>query len=399
MAIVGQNRDFEVLAMARKVGAKARDLARINRRLREVEDANRTVVTPPAGINNLLIGSDFDHSIFTFNGSGSHTDLINWFRGVNPALPVGTAASNPAWRMETDLLDWVLGGDFNDLSYRFSKRLIRPGQTLYLMFNARLRDAGVSGAGLLMEAGIWDTTGGINNWVSASVAGPFGQATITVTKIGPGAAATNYTYVVVAFTDENEVIVSAPQSVLGAAALNSTDFNQVRWALTGGVLEYRIFRTTPNPGLIGVVGGGASIFNDQGTALLIPNAPIPQPSGSQARVFINNFGLQLTTRWQTVRAAFRVPRNYNFSQTAPPNNQWLRMGLRGSSSAVIQVDRVGLSLSPGAWQPSVQDRMAVNDVEITTSGDFGGQTDIGFTDTAGVRFDEPPLPPEVLKTV
>jgi hypothetical protein len=66
MPIVGNNRDFEVLALARKAGARGESLARIERRLREVEDANRTVVTPPAGINNLLIGSDFDHSIFTF---------------------------------------------------------------------------------------------------------------------------------------------------------------------------------------------------------------------------------------------------------------------------------------------------------------------------------------------
>lgn len=393
MPIVGNNRDFSVLALARKAGANGQQLARVERRLREIEGANRTVATPPAGIDNLLKGSDFDHSVLSYTGAGSNTNVHPWFRGVTVASPISTAATNPQWVLAGGWLDWAVTSSGDDLSYRFDKRLVRPGQTLYLMLNTRLRDAGVSGAGIQLEAGIWDATGGINNWVGASVAGPAGQATITVTKVGPGAAATTYTYVVVAFTDENEVIVSAPQSVLGAAVLNATDYNQVAWALTGGVLEYRIFRTTPNPGLIGVVAGGASIFNDQGAALLIPNAPIPQSSNSQARVFINNFGLQLSTQWQTVRAAFRVPRNYNFSLTAA-NGQWLRIGLRGSSSAVVQVDRVGLSLSPGAWQPSFEDRLASADVPITPAGDTG-QTDIGFTDTAGLRFDEPPA--EVLR--
>jgi hypothetical protein len=386
MPIVGNNRDFSVLALARKAGANGQQLARVERRLREIEGANRTVQTPPAGIDNLLKGSDFDHSVLSFTGAGSNTNVHPWFRGVNAANPISTAATNPLWILADGWLEWTVTTNADDLSYRFDKRLTRPGQTLYLMFNARLKNAGVSGAGIQLEAGIWDATA--NNWVSATVSGPAGQATITVTKVGPGAAATTYTYVVVAITDESEVIVSVPQSVLGAAALNSTDFNQIAWALTGGVLEYRIYRTTPNPGLIGVVAGDASFFNDQGAALLAPNAPIPQPSGSQARVFVNSFGLQLSTRWQTVRAAFRVPRSYNFSLTAA-NGQWLRVGLRGSSSAVVQVDRVGLSLSPGAWQPSVEDRFASADVPITPAGDTG-QTDIGFTDTSGVRFDEPP---------
>jgi hypothetical protein len=386
MAIVGNNRDYQILALARKAGGKGPELARVQRRLRELEDANRTVATPPAGIDNLLKGSDFDHSVLSFTGAGSNTNVHPWFRGVNAANPISTAATNPLWILADGWLEWSLTTSADDLSYRFDKRLIRPGQRLYLMLNARLKDTGVSGAGLQLEAGIWDTTA--NNWVSASVAGPAGQATITVTKIGPGAAATTYTYVVVAFTDENEVIVSAPQSVLGAAALNATDYNQIAWKMTGGVLEYRIFRTTPNPGLVGVVAGGASLFNDQGAALLIANASIPQPSGSQARVFVGNFGPQLSTRWQTVRAAFRVPRNYNFSLTAA-NGQWLRVGLRGSSAAIVQIDRVGLSFSPGAWQPSVEDRSAAADVPITPAGDTG-QTDIGFVDTSGERFDEPP---------
>lgn len=391
MSIVGKIRDFEVLALARKSGANGRELARVQRRLREVEDSNRSVVTPPAGIDNLLKGSDFDHSVLSFTGAGSGTNVHPWFRGVNAANPISTAATNPLWILSDGWLEWTVTTSADDLSYRFDKRLIRPGQALYLMFNARLKDAGVSGMGIQLEAGIWDATA--NNWVSATVTGGPGLSTITVTKVGPGAAATTYTYVVMAITDENEVIVSAPQSVLGAAALNSTDFNQIAWALTGGVIEYRIFRTTPNPGLIAIVAGGASFFNDQGAALLAPNAPIPQPSGSQARIFINSFGLQLSTKWQTVRAAFRVPRNYNFSLTAA-NGQWLRVGLRGSSASIIQVDRVGLSLSPGAWQPSMEDRLAAGDVPITPTGDAGGQTDIGFMDTSGVRFDEPP---EVLR--
>jgi hypothetical protein len=391
MPIVGQNRDFEILALARKAGGNGQSLARVERQLREVKEANRTVKTPPAGIDNLLKGSEFDHSVLSFTGAGSNTNVHPWFRGVNAANPISTAATNPLWILADGWLEWSLTTNADDLSYRFDKRLIRPGQRLNLMFNARLKDTGISGAGLQLEVGIWDATA--NNWVSASVSGGPGLATITVTKIGPGGATTNYTYVVVAVTDENEVIVSAPQSVTGAAALNLTDFNQVAWQVTGGVLEYRIYRTTPNPGLVGVVVGGGSLFNDQGAALLAPNAPIPQPSGSQARVLVGSFGLRLSTRWQTVRAAFRVPRNYNFSLTAA-NGQWLRVGLRGSSSAVVLVDRVGLSFSPGAWKPSFEDRLAVSDVVITPAGDTG-QTDVGFVDTSAVRFDEEPSP-EVL---
>src|SRR5262245_46181552 len=233
--IVGtlNRRDFDILALARKAGAGGQALARVERRLRELEDANRTVETPPAGIDNLLKGSDFDHSVLSYTGAGSNTNVHPWFRGVNAANPISTAATNPLWILSNGWLQWSVTTSADDLSYRFDKRLIRPGQALYLMFNARLRDAGVSGAGIQLEAGIWDATA--NNWVSASVSGPAGQATITVTKVGPGAAATNYTYVVVAITDANEVIVSAPQTVLGAAALNATDFNQIAWALTGGV--------------------------------------------------------------------------------------------------------------------------------------------------------------------
>src|SRR5262245_7049885 len=230
--IVGtlNRRDFDILALARKAGEGGQALARVERRIRELEDANRTVETPPAGIDNLLKGSDFDHSVLSYTGAGSNTNVHPWFRGVNAANPISTAATNPLWILADGWLEWSLTTSADDLSYRFDKRLIRPGVALYLMFHARLKETGVSGAGLQLEAGIWDATA--NNWVSASVTGGPGLSTITVTKVGPGAPTTTYTYVVAAFTDENEVIVSAPQSVTGAASLNSTDYNQIGWQVT-----------------------------------------------------------------------------------------------------------------------------------------------------------------------
>jgi hypothetical protein len=370
MPIVGDNRDFQLLAMAKKAGASAQVLARLERSVRELRADQRDNELPPTGIDNLLKGADFDHSVLSFTGSGSNSQAYPWFRGVNASNPVADSATNPLWIDADGLIEWSSTTDADDLSYRFDKRLIRPGQTLYLMFNARLKPGNsASAAPLQLEAGIWDLTGGIDNWITASLSGGPGLSTISVTKVGPGGATTTYTYVVVAVTDENEIIVSAPQSVTGAGALNSADFNRIGWTLTGGVLEYRVYRTTPNPGLVAIVAAGAGSFDDQGAPLLVPNAPIPQPSNSQARTRMNSIGLEIAVEWKTFRTGFRVPRSYNFSLTAS-TGQWLRMGLRGTSSAVIQVDQIGLSLAPGLWMPSFEDRLAARAVVITPTGDI-----------------------------
>jgi len=374
--------NLEVLSLARKNGIDPATLAALETRLADLENpAAKTAPTPATGIDNLFINSDHDHSVLSYTGAGANDEDYRWFRGVNAATPVKTAATNPLWNRDEGWLDWNITTDADDLSYNFSKRLIRPGQSLYLMFNARLKD-GLSGAGLTLEAGIWDATVGIANWIGASVSGGAGSATINAVKVGPGAAATNYTYVVVAQTDRNEIVVSLPKTVLGAAALTTTDYNQISWTLTGGVLTYRIYRTGPNPGLIGIVSSGSTTFNDVGV-LIQANAPIPVPAATLAKTTIPNFGNGLTSAWKTIRLTIRIPRNYNFSLTGS-DKQWFRMGLRGTSVNSIQIDRMGLSLTPGVWSPSPEDRQSVADVVIAPTGD-GEQAGVGvdFDHTGG----------------
>ena len=376
--ITGSNRNYkanlELLSQARKNGIDPATLAQLEIRLANLENpAANQAPAPATGIDNLFVNSDHDHSVLSFTGAGANDEDYNWYRGVNLATPVKTAATNPLWVSAEGWLEWAISSDGDDLSYNFSKRLIRPGQSLFLMFNARLKD-GLSGAGMSLEAGIWDKTAGIDTWIGASLSGGSGSADIMVTKVGPGAAATNYTYVVVAQTDRNEVIVSLPKTVMGAAALDAVDYNQISWTLTGGILTYRIYRTGPNPGLIGIVNSGSTSFNDTGV-LLQANAPIPAPAAVQAKTTLTNFGLGLSANWQTVRLTIRVPRNYNFSLT-DADGQWFRMGLRGTSLNSIQIDRMGLSLTPGVWSPSPEDRQSAGDVVIAPTGD-GEQAGVG----------------------
>jgi hypothetical protein len=374
--------NLEVLSLAAKNGADAATLAALKVRLANLENPSANAApTPATGIDNLFVNSDHDHSVLSYTGAGANDEDYRWFRGVDPATPVKTAATNPLWNRDEGWLDWSITTDADDLSYNFDKRLIRPGQSLYLMFNARLKD-GLSGAGLTLEAGIWDKTVGIANWIGASVSGGAGSATINAVKVGPGVAATNYTYVVVAQTDRNEIVVSLPKTVMGAAALTTTDYNQISWTLTGGVLTYRIYRTGPNPGLIGIVSSGSTTFNDVGV-LIQANAPIPVPAATLAKTTITNFGTGLSSVWKTIRLTIRIPRNYNFSLTGS-DKQWFRMGLRGTSVNSIQIDRMGLSLTPGVWSPSPEDRQSVGDVVITPTGD-GEQGGVGvdFEHTGG----------------
>ena len=374
--------NLEVLSLARKNGIDPATLAALETRLADLENpAAKTAPTPATGIDNLFINSDHDHSVLSYTGAGANDEDYRWFRGVDPATPVKTAATNPLWNRDEGWLDWSITTDADDLSYNFDKRLIRPGQSLYLMFNARLKD-GLSGAGLTLEAGIWDKTVGIANWIGASVSGGAGSATINAVKVGPGVAATNYTYVVVAQTDRNEIVVSLPKTVMGAAALTTTDYNQISWTLTGGVLTYRIYRTGPNPGLIGIVSSGSTTFNDVGV-LIQANAPIPVPAATLAKTTITNFGTGLSSVWKTIRLTIRIPRNYNFSLTGS-DKQWFRMGLRGTSVNSIQIDRMGLSLTPGVWSPSPEDRQSAGDVVIAPTGD-GEQAGVGvdFDHTGG----------------
>jgi len=360
-------RDLEILSLAKAAGLDDQTLAAIDA---AVQQATAPAVTnptpsPQSGIDNWLRDADFDHSVNSYTGSGAADEAYGWFRGLSSGAPVKSAATNPLWDSEQGWLEWLTTTDSDDLSYNFPTRLVRPGQSLFLMFNARMKD-GASGVGLSMECGFWDKTVGIDNWISASLSGASGSPDIVVTKAGPGAAAITYTYVVVAITDRNETIVSSSKSVSGAAALNSTNYNQIFWTISGGILEYRIFRISPNPGLIGIVKAGSS-FNDQG-ALLIAGAPIPSPPLVQAKTTLQDLGNRLSGSWQTIQTTIRIPRSYNMSLTGS-DKQWLRLGLRGSCPNPIQFDRIGVSLIPGLWQPAPEDRQAVNDTVIAPTGD------------------------------
>jgi len=327
--------------------------------------------TLPVGIDNLLKASDFDHSVLSYTGAGAAGELYGWKRGVVSAATILEVGTNPLWDKAQGWLRWSSVLPMDDLSYNFDKRLIRPGQVLYLMLNARLRVA-ANAAGLQLEAGIWDKTAGIDNWVTASLVGGPGL-NVTVTKVGPGAPVTNYSYRVVANTDKGQVLVSAPAAVLGAAALNAVDYNQIAWAAVSGALQYRIYRGTPNPGLLAVLATGTLSYNDQGVTQT-PNEPVPAATtqAQQARTLLREFGAQLKTDWQTFRLTISVPSNYDFSRTAA-DGQWLRLGLRGLVSVPdVEVDRLGLSLNPGRWQPATADRNAVGDTPITPTDD-GGQ--------------------------
>lgn len=373
--------NLELLSQGAKNGVSAEVLATMEARLARLENpaASPSAPIPASGIDNLFINSDHDHSVLSFTGAGATDEDYRWFRGCDAAMPVKDAVTNPLWNKSEGWLEWEISSIADDLSYNFDKRLLRPGQTYYLQFNARIKD-GLSAAGMELEAGFWDKTGGIDNWISASLSGGAGSSTIGVAKIGPGAAATNYTYVVVANTDRKEIIVSLPATIMGAAALNSTDYNQITWTQAGGVLSYRIYRTGPNPGLIGVVSSGSTSFNDTGV-LLQANAPIPNPVASQAKVQISLVTAGLSTNWVTVRLSIYIPRNYNFSLTGS-DKQWFRMGLRGTSVNTLLIDRMGLSLTPGVWSPSPQDRLSTGDTVITPTndGEQGGVgTDFGHT--------------------
>ena len=367
------------------IGEDLESLGRPDRALRAEVAALQAVVTAlqqgtetqqpstlPVGIDNLLKASDFDHSVLSYTGAGAAGELFGWKRGVNAASTILDVGTNPLWDKAQGWLRWSSVLPMDDLSYNFSKRLIRPGQVLYLMLNARLR-AAANAAGLQLEAGIWDRTPGIDTWVTASLVGGASGLNITVTKVGPGAPVTNYTYRVVANTDRGQVLVSGPGTVVGAAALNAVDYNQVAWAAVSGALQYRVYRTTPNPGLLAVLATGTLSYNDQGTTQT-PNEPVPAATtqAQQARTLLREFGAQLKTDWQTFRLQVAVPSNYDFSRTAA-DGQWLRMGLRGLVTVPdIEFDRLGLSLSPGRWQPAAEDRSAVGDTVITPVND-GGQ--------------------------
>lgn len=377
--------DMDALAIDNG-GPSAQDFSLLLERVAELEDDLRKQVrTPTSSIDNLLRGSDFDHSLLSYTGAGANDEVFGWFRGADTTRPIRDAGTDPLWDKANGWLEWSSNNAADDLSYHFPQRLIRPGRILHLMFNARLK-AAAGAQGVKLTAGIWDESGGIQNWVEDSIVGSASSLAPVVTKVGPGAATTNYQYRVVAQTDEPSVIVSTAGSVTGAATLDATDYNNIAWSAVPGVTRYRVYRVTPNAGLISDITGGATSFNDQGVTLQAGAQP-PEPAPARATIDKNDFGASLGLTWKTFRAVIRVPRAYDFSRTGS-DKQWLRLRLSGAAPPVILFDRAGLSVAPGLWAPAPDDRAAAGDVVISPIGD-GGQYlgDFGRLDDPG-RFPE-----------
>lgn len=355
-------------------GAEPQTLTDLLARIEELERASAQMAEPVSGIDNLLEVSDFDHSVLSYTGAGSNTDLYRWCRGANAANAIN-AGTSPKWEKADGWLTLSSTSAANDLCYPFLTRVIRPGQVLHLLFNARLK-APARANGVSLEVGFWDETAGFQNWIADSLVGSAGSAAPIVTKIGPGAATTTYTYRVVAYTDAGGTVVSAAGTIVGAAALTVTDYNRIEWAEVAGATAYHVFRTVPagSAGLVEIITTGATSYNDIGPTRA-PGTAVPLSNPARALRTISDFGARLRTDWQPFRVAIRIPRAYNLSATGA-DKQFFRLGLRGAlTPPEIEVDRIGLSLTPGAWAPAREDR-AAGDTVITPVGD-GGQWTVG----------------------
>lgn len=330
---------------------------------------------PVAAIDNYLRNSDFDHSALSYTGAGAADEAAWWKRDCVSAQPVKDAATVPLWKKADGWIELSSSTLSDDLSYNFSTRLIRPGIIYWFQCLAKLA-TDVLAPGAQLEVGFWDKTVGIDNWLRASLVGSSGSNAPLVTKIGAGAATTNYGYRVTASDGAQNLLVSAEGTITGVGTLTSADYHRIEWAAVNGTVQYRVYRTTgPVTGLIAVLDSGSTSWLDQGVTLEA-NAPLPPAVIPEAKYVKTDFGQSLTREWSLVRAGIPVPSGYNLNATTA-TGQWLRLGVRGlPAGAVIAVDRLGISLAQGVWAPSPEDRQTVGDIVITPVGD-GGQPGIG----------------------
>jgi hypothetical protein len=353
-------------------GMATAELAALTARVRSLESdlratqAAQTAAQETASLQNLLKNADFEHSFDSYEGSGG-TDLAFWYRGIDTANKIN-GGTTPEWDDPAGWLELSTTADGDDLSYNFTQRTIKPGGVLYLQFIARLKDSSAAN-GFNLQAGIWDKTAGIDTWVAASIVGG-GTSSPTVTKIGPGAAATNYGYKVAAFFEGGAVIVSDEGTVLGAAALNGTDFNRIAWASVPNATNYKVYRTTGGTlGMIAEINSGGSSYDDTGVTLL-SGVAVPTSAPPQAKVVVGNFIAQLSSEWRTFRVLVQVPSGYNLGATAA-DGQWLRMGFKGTGTLpTVLLDRIALSTSPGAWSPNALDLATSADIVSAPVGSY-----------------------------
>lgn len=336
----------------------------------QAQVAQTTAATQAAAtIDNLLRNSDFAYSTLSYAGTGAATDLFGWVKGANAVNAISNASTGVRWDNVDGWLELSGNADADDLSYNFAKRAILPGQTLHLIFNAKLKTA-ADVRGLKIEYGIWDGSPGIEDWVSGSLVGSEASNAPVVSVVG-ATGTTTYKYRVVAVLSDNATLVSDEASVTtGAATLTTANYNQIAWVGVAGAVQYRVYRTDgPTTGLIADVRSGSTSFKDQGT-LLQAGAQPPTAVPPQARRTASNLEVALTTEWATFALALSIPGSYALRQTQT-GQQWLRLGLRGTTVPTVLLDRIGLSLSTANWAPALEDRQATGDIDITPSGDNG----------------------------
>lgn len=343
-----------------------RQLADLQQQQQQTVEENQAAAT----IDNLLRNSDFAYSVLGYSGTGSATDLFGWVKGVSAGSVISNASTGVRWDNTDGWLELSSNANADDLSYNFPKRVILPGQTLHLIFNAKLKEA-ANVSDLSVEYGIWDSSPGVDNWVNGSLVGSSADDAPIVSVVGT-AGTTTYKYVVVAVMSDNATIVSAEATVTtGAGTLTVTDYNQIAWVGVAGAVQYRVYRTTgPTVGLIASVLSGSTSFKDQGVVLQLGAVP-PVSTPPQARQSVSNLSTALSTNWATFRLVLNIPSSYSLRLTQT-GAQWLRLGLRGSSVPVVLIDRIGLSTSTASWAASIEDRAASGDIDILPSGD-GGQ--------------------------
>jgi hypothetical protein len=378
--------ELELLMLGQQRSARSRVLEEIVQRLEALASVQGRAAAGAVSsqIDNFLRNSDFDHSVLSYTGAGAGDEVAHWARGALAAQPVKDTGTTPLWNKTEGWIEVSTFGAGDDLSYNFPTRLVRPGHTYWFQARAKLAADALAPQAQL-EVGLWDKTAGIDTWLRASLVGNATTAGPQLQKIGPGAAVTTYGYRVTASDGREALLVSAENTIVGAASLDASDYIRLDWTAVAGTVQYRVYRTTgPQKGLLAVLQSGATSYLDQG-ATLEADAPLPPAQTPEARVVIADFGQRLTKEWSLTRAGITVPAGYNLSATAA-TGQWLRIGVRNAATgALVALDKIGLSLTPGAWAANAQDRQTAGDIVITPVGD-GGQVLPFDPDFAGPGF-------------
>ncbi len=294
------------------------------------------------------------HSLFAAN-EGTNLVIPRWDR-TNGWAELGSNSAD-TWDIATPLpLNLVRGG------LRFFFRVI-----------ISLRSGAVTDDPVRMFAGIWDATAAQKRFLEST------NFNLSVAPV-PAAAATTYTYKIIADLDNGRTIASNSVTIAtGPATLSTTTYNRLTWENATGLLRFRIYRETGGVvKRVFTITNGAHEFNDIG--MDEGETPVTMPGASERRpiAYAVSGAFNPTTYgiWQSVNIIIDIPGTYDTSATT--GRQWLRFGLEGVCGDVrmLLVDRVLLSTSNGGWQRSARDRNRIanpNPSSLPTSTTQGGQ--------------------------